>query len=174
MDISGDQRSAIPFPAKARSMMHNVPTKFLCPITMEIMNYPMLSRHGHNFERSAIVAWLKEGSGVCPMTRLPLEMSDLIHNSTLSNAIEQWRQVNGMSIGRPFDEMQSDGSDIMRRMYGAAIPYHLPLNSGKASSPPTTSANPAGSAPTSTPRSARSKLWTLVSRSRRQRLSPPQ
>jgi U-box domain len=154
--------------------MSNVPTEFLCPITMEIMDYPVLSRYGNNFERSAILAWIEEGSGTCPMTRLPLTMRDLIHNNSLLNAIEQWRRMNGLSTGRPFDEMQSDGSDIMHRVYGAAIPSHLSVARGEASSPPTTSVSPADSSPTSITLIARSKLWTLVSWSRRHRLSHPQ
>jgi U-box domain len=162
------------------NMMRNVPTEFLCPITMEIMDYPVLSRYGHNFERSAIVAWIEEGSGVCPMTRLPLTMRDLINNNALLHEIEQWRQENGMSTGRPFDEMQSDGSDIMHRVYGAAIPTLLPVDRGQASAPPSEaiadSANTAVSSPTRTPHSARSKLlpWPLISPSRRQRLSQAQ
>jgi U-box domain len=173
------------FSAKANShrsinMLRNVPTEFLCPITMEIMDYPVLSRHGHNFERSAIVAWIEEGSGVCPMTRLPLTMRDLINNNGLLREIEQWRQENGMSTGRPFDEMQSDGSDIMHRVYGAAIPTLLPVDRGEASDPPSEatadSANTAVSSPTRAPHSVRPKLlpWPLISPSRRQRLSQAQ
>jgi U-box domain len=154
-------------------MMSNVPTEFLCPITMETMDYPVLSRHGHNFERSAIVAWIDKGSGTCPMTRLPLTMRDLIHNNSLLNAIEQWRRMNGLSTGLPFDEAQSNGSDIMRRVYGAAIPSLILRDRGEGPSPLAASANPAVSNPTSITRIARSKLRTLASWSRRHRLSQP-
>jgi U-box domain len=158
-------------------MLRNVPTEFLCPITMEIMDYPVLSRHGHNFERSAIVAWIEEGSGVCPMTRLPLTMRDLINNNALLQEIEQWRQDNGMSTGRPFDEMQSDGSDIMHRVYGAAVPTLLPVGRGAASAL-LSEATPASASTTVTspmraPHSVRPKLlpWASISPSRRQRHS---
>jgi U-box domain len=166
---------------RSNNMMRNVPTEFLCPITMEIMDYPVLSRHGHNFERSAIVAWIEAGSGVCPMTRLPMKMSDLINNNALLREIEQWRQVNGMSTGRPFDEMQSDGSDIMHRVYGAAIPTLIPRDRSEASAPSSgvataASVNNLVSSPTLAPHSVRPKLlpWALTSPSRRQRLSQAQ
>jgi U-box domain len=73
------------------------PPEFLCPITMELMVHPLATKHGPNFERSAIVAWLQQGSGECPLTRKPLTMSDLIHNNYLVAEIAQWRAAHGIS-----------------------------------------------------------------------------
>jgi U-box domain len=72
------------------------PPEFVCPITMEIMVHPLATKHGPNFERAAIVAWLRQGSGECPLTRKPLTMSDLIHNNYLSTEIATWRATHGI------------------------------------------------------------------------------
>jgi U-box domain len=37
--------------------------EFLCPIKLEIMTKPLLSRYGHNFEHDAIVKWLDSLGG---------------------------------------------------------------------------------------------------------------
>jgi U-box domain len=63
---------------------------------MEIMVHPLATKHGPNFERAAIVAWLRQGSGECPLTRKPLTMSDLIHNNYLATEIATWRATLGI------------------------------------------------------------------------------
>ncbi len=42
--------------------MAEVPASFLCPITREIMNDPVIDPDGNTFERAAIENWLKEHS----------------------------------------------------------------------------------------------------------------
>jgi U-box domain len=100
------------------------PPEFLCPITMEVMVHPLATKHGPNFERSAIVAWLRQGSGECPLTRKPLTMSDLIHNNYLAAEIAQWRATHGIPVpqqllteaidtqSRTFCHVQDDCSDV--------------------------------------------------------------
>jgi hypothetical protein len=76
--------------------------EFICPITMETMVHPIATRYGQNFERSAIVKWLFEGSGecsCCPLTRKPLNLCDLIHNHKLAAKIQNWHEINGISRG---------------------------------------------------------------------------
>lgn len=67
-----------------------VPSELLCPITHQIMVNPMISRGGHNFERSAILSWLAQ-SDKCPLTRSPMSPSDLISNRSLKAIIKGWR-----------------------------------------------------------------------------------
>jgi U-box domain len=108
-----------------------VPAEYICPITLELMEFPLASKYGHNFERAAIVEWIGSGE-TCPITRKQLKISDLIHNRALLAEIRSWRQANGIPGFYKLDEAQSDGSDIMHHMYGANIPVkvqvidHLP------------------------------------------------
>ena len=67
-----------------------VPSEFICPITSDVMMYPLMTRSGLNFERSAIIEWLKYGSGTCPITRTPLVLTDLVPNKALENKIARW------------------------------------------------------------------------------------
>jgi hypothetical protein len=73
-----------------------IPSDFICPITLQLMVAPVMTRTGLNFERAAIFGWLEQGSGSCPLTRKPLTASDLISNRRLKTHIRIWRANNGI------------------------------------------------------------------------------
>jgi hypothetical protein len=79
-----------------------IPSNFLCPITLQLMVDPLMTRTGLNFEKAAILGWLSQGSGSCPLTRRPLKASDLITNRRLRTHIHIWRAKNG--IPEPTEE----------------------------------------------------------------------
>lgn len=66
----------------------NYPQSFFCPLTLQIMKDPVVDPEGNSYEREAIESWLlKEGSS--PITRNPLNITDLIPNRALREAIEE-------------------------------------------------------------------------------------
>jgi U-box domain len=74
-----------------------VPNEFICPITFDVIRYPLVSRYGHVFERRAIVQWLEQdananGKSHCPLTRQPLSSRDLQPHFSLLRAITTWQQ----------------------------------------------------------------------------------
>jgi hypothetical protein len=79
-----------------------IPFEFVCPITLQVMVEPLMTRTGFNFERAAIFDWLEQGSGSCPLTRTPLTACDLITNTRLKTRICYWRANNG--IPQPIEE----------------------------------------------------------------------
>eukprot|EP00538_Stauroneis_constricta_P010524 CAMPEP_0119545392 /NCGR_PEP_ID=MMETSP1352-20130426/143_1 /TAXON_ID=265584 /ORGANISM="Stauroneis constricta, Strain CCMP1120" /LENGTH=49 /DNA_ID= /DNA_START= /DNA_END= /DNA_ORIENTATION= len=48
--------------------MSSPPSQFLCSLTSELMKQPLLSKHGHHFERDAILNYLNDGNAVCPIS----------------------------------------------------------------------------------------------------------
>ena len=60
-----------------------IPEYFFCPLTLEVMSDPLVSMHGQNFKRNAILHWLYEGNSTCPITRQTLSPSMLIPNAQL-------------------------------------------------------------------------------------------
>jgi U-box domain len=88
-----------------------VPSDFLCPITMEIMIHPVLTRYGHSFDRSAIVAWIcssGDDTSECPLTRMPLRLSDMINDKAMKFRITEWCNQNNI----PYNEnVRSDVVD---------------------------------------------------------------
>jgi len=61
---------------------------FYCPITDQLMVDPVIDRDGNSYERKAIEEWLGR-CATSPITRNPLQISDLTPNRTLKSAIER-------------------------------------------------------------------------------------
>jgi U-box domain len=77
-----------------------VPRGFTCPVTLELMQFPMVSRQGQVYERRAILRWIERGNGFCPLTRQPLSYSNIVPHHGLRSRIECWRLVNCISISK--------------------------------------------------------------------------
>jgi hypothetical protein len=80
-----------------------IPSDFICPITMELMVNPVMTRYGHCFDRSAIVTWICSNDrveGECPLTRNPLRISDIINNYALAERIQVWCTENSYPLKR--------------------------------------------------------------------------
>ena len=85
-----------------------VPSRFICPITQEIMKVPVMDREGHNFEKAAIETWLLR-SHKCPVGREAISPQLLFRNRALQEEIEEWRCG---SCG-PVAHVVSDGTQAM-------------------------------------------------------------
>ncbi|GKY91418.1 hypothetical protein MPSEU_000114100 [Mayamaea pseudoterrestris] len=94
-----------------------IPSEFICPITLQIMVCPVMTRAGVNYERSAIISWLQNGSGVCPLTRTPLAPKDIVGNSSLENRIHHWCEANTV-------ELKSDMADLEKVGIVGFVPLH--------------------------------------------------
>lgn len=66
---------------------------FLCPITREVMEDPVLTLKCQTYERDAIEEWL-ENHDTDPYTNDPLPDKTLIPNFALKSAIQEWKDTN--------------------------------------------------------------------------------
>uniref|UniRef100_A0A7S0F7D3 U-box domain-containing protein n=1 Tax=Craspedostauros australis TaxID=1486917 RepID=A0A7S0F7D3_9STRA len=78
----------------------DTPDEFICPLTLELMNDPLMDRMGINFEREAIMEWLNRGNNSCPLTRKPLSYSKLVPNAQLRLKIDQWKKSHNIPVVR--------------------------------------------------------------------------
>jgi hypothetical protein len=69
----------------------NVPQEFKCPITLEIMEDPVILSDGQTFERSAITQWFQSNGYSSPITRQRVS-HQLIPNYALKNRIQDWME----------------------------------------------------------------------------------
>jgi hypothetical protein len=67
-----------------------MPQSFLCPITGEAMQDPVMDPEGNSYERTAIEEWL-EKSQTSPVTRTFLAASSLMPNRALKDAIQGYQ-----------------------------------------------------------------------------------
>ncbi|GJP81391.1 hypothetical protein CLOP_g11551 [Closterium sp. NIES-67] len=66
-----------------------VPNEFRCPITMGIMENPVLAADGHTYEREAIEQWLRVHN-TSPKTGRRLESKALTDNIAVRSMIAEW------------------------------------------------------------------------------------
>lgn len=65
--------------------------RFLCLLTKELMEDPVMSKTGLNFERKTIMKWMDDMGPVCPITKDSLLPSDFVSNQKLQWEINQWQ-----------------------------------------------------------------------------------
>ncbi|KAK7247679.1 ubiquitin-protein transferase, partial [Aureococcus anophagefferens] len=81
-------RSEAPRPAPLPRDEDDAPEEFLCPISMEVMQDPVIAADGHTYERRAIEAWF-ERAQTSPTTNEPLPHVNLIPNHTIRSMINR-------------------------------------------------------------------------------------
>jgi hypothetical protein len=65
-----------------------IPNDFLCPITKDLMENPVIAVDTHSYEKEAIIRWLETGRMISPMTGAKLRDRVIIENTTLKKAIQ--------------------------------------------------------------------------------------
>jgi len=91
---------------------------FYCPLTLEIMEDPVIGPDGHTYERKAIENWLKINN-ISPMTRQVMNSKTLVPNIALRNTIQAFLQNN--KDAKTFKKEKLD-SEITREI---AIESHI-------------------------------------------------
>jgi STIP1 homology and U-box containing protein 1 len=72
-----------------------IPDYLIDDVSFEVMHDPVVTRHGHSYERATIIEHLKRNP-VDPLTREPLSVSDLRPNINLRKACEEfWKNNSG-------------------------------------------------------------------------------
>ena len=74
----------------------DVPTYFICPISLQIMKDPVTVITGITYDRESIEQWLATAEeSLCPVTKQPLPQdSDVTPNHTLRRLIQAWCTAN--------------------------------------------------------------------------------
>lgn len=78
----------------------DVPSFFICPISLQMMKDPVTVSTGITYDRESIEKWLfsSKNNFVCPVTKQSLPDSDLTPNHTLRRLIQSWCIMNA-SLG---------------------------------------------------------------------------
>jgi hypothetical protein len=79
---------------RCRKLQKQIPDGFICPITQDIMNEPVMLLDGHSYEKKAIVDWLRR-SDRSPLTNEVLkDRETMLDNYALKAAIESFHATN--------------------------------------------------------------------------------
>ena len=67
------------------------PEDFVCPITQELMDEPVIAADGHTYEKAAILCWLANKM-TSPKSGVPLETAAVFPNHLLRRQIREWQE----------------------------------------------------------------------------------
>ncbi|XP_012858901.1 PREDICTED: U-box domain-containing protein 17-like [Erythranthe guttata] len=76
----------------------HIPDDFRCPISLDLMNDPVIVASGHTYDRNSIAHWINTGHHTCPKSGQRLIHMALIPNYALRSVIQQWGQENNVPI----------------------------------------------------------------------------
>ncbi len=74
-----------------KTYKNDLPNEFLCPITEELFQDPVMTCDGHTYERAAIEAWLKNHD-TSPTTNSHLANKNLMPNTVLKNLVKSFKE----------------------------------------------------------------------------------
>ena len=99
--------------------MEDPPEYLCCPITLELMNDPVMCTDGYSYERKAIMQYLEKNS-ISPMTKQPIDKKNIFPNRTLKDAIENYKidiEKNTKSNPKPKVSHKSDNNTHTHKNY---------------------------------------------------------
>ncbi|XP_045043298.2 WD repeat, SAM and U-box domain-containing protein 1 isoform X4 [Desmodus rotundus] len=79
---------------KVKTLSSEIPDEFVCPITRELMQDPVIASDGYSYEKEAMENWISKKKRTSPMTNLVLSSAVLIPNRTLKMAIDRWLEMH--------------------------------------------------------------------------------
>ena len=108
------------------NMSEPTPSAFVCPITCEVMEEPVVTSDGQSYDRPAIQHWLQTHN-TSPLTNAQLTSTALLSNIALRHAIEEWRARQPLAIDPDrlrinLDELLGQGS--FGRVVGGVLSTH--------------------------------------------------
>ncbi|KAF7139637.1 hypothetical protein RHSIM_Rhsim07G0218200 [Rhododendron simsii] len=90
-----------------------VPSVFICPISLEPMQDPVTLCTGQTYERSNILKWFSLGHLTCPTTMQELWDDSITPNNTLSHLIHSWFSQKYTAMKKKAEDVQGRGLEIL-------------------------------------------------------------
>ena len=90
-------------------MTDSISQTFICPITHEIMENPVIDNEGNSYDNDAIINWL-QNNNTSPITRNYLHQSHLKPNRALADTIEMFK--NNTTTNYEIDSVQNNETQI--------------------------------------------------------------
>lgn len=92
----------------------DVPTEYLCPITHDIMENPVIASDGYTYEKAAILKWREKGFWLSPVTYEDFANNNLTENTELKALINSCRVKLPESRRQPKTDQNLDELIVKR------------------------------------------------------------
>lgn len=93
--------------------LSEVPSVFICPISLEPMQDPVTLCTGQTYERSNILKWLNLGHYTCPTTMQELWDDSVTPNKTLYHLIHTWFYQMYLQMKKKSEDVQGRASELL-------------------------------------------------------------
>ncbi|KAJ1377866.1 Zinc finger, RING/FYVE/PHD-type [Sesbania bispinosa] len=94
----------------------DVPSVFICPISLEPMQDPVTLCTGQTYDRSNILKWFSLGHNTCPTTMQELWDDSVTPNKTLSQLILTWFSQKYLAMKKKLEDVQGRVLDLLDRL----------------------------------------------------------
>ncbi|KAL1354569.1 hypothetical protein HN51_006645 [Arachis hypogaea] len=93
--------------------LSEVPSVFICPISLEAMQDPVTLCTGQTYERSNILKWFNLGHLTCPTTMQELWDDSVTPNTTLYRLIYTWFSQKYLLMKKRSEDVQGRASELL-------------------------------------------------------------
>ncbi|KAL3505046.1 hypothetical protein ACH5RR_034887 [Cinchona calisaya] len=93
-----------------------VPSVFICPISLEPMQDPVTLCTGQTYERSNILKWFSLGHFTCPTTMQELWDDSITPNSTLYQLIFSWFTQKYLAMKKRSEDVQGRALELLETL----------------------------------------------------------
>lgn len=94
----------------------DVPSVFICPISLEPMQDPVTLCTGQTYERSNILKWFSLGHFTCPTTMQELWDDSVTPNKTLYHLIYSWFSQRYLLMKKRSEDVQGRASELLETL----------------------------------------------------------
>ncbi|OVA08620.1 U box domain [Macleaya cordata] len=96
--------------------LSDVPSVFICPISLEPMQDPVTLCTGQTYERSNILKWFSMGHFTCPTTMQELWDDSVTPNKTLYHLIYSWFSQKYLLMKKRSEDVQGRASELLETL----------------------------------------------------------
>lgn len=96
--------------------LNEVPSVFICPISLEPMQDPVTLCTGQTYERSNILKWFNLGHFTCPTTMQELWDDSITPNTTLYRLIYTWFSQKYLLMKKRSEDVQGRASELVETL----------------------------------------------------------
>ncbi|KAF7828604.1 U-box domain-containing protein 30-like [Senna tora] len=96
--------------------LSEVPSVFICPISLEPMQDPVTLCTGQTYERSNILKWFNLGHFTCPTTMQELWDDSVTPNTTLYRLIYTWFSQKYLLMKKRSEDVQGRASELLETL----------------------------------------------------------
>ncbi|KAK9054144.1 hypothetical protein SSX86_025221 [Deinandra increscens subsp. villosa] len=93
-----------------------IPSVFICPISLEPMEDPVTLCTGQTYERSNILKWFRTGHFTCPTTMQELWDDSVTPNTTLQKLIHSWFSQMYFQMKKRSEDVQGLTSEMLENL----------------------------------------------------------